>query len=62
MKRTTMTYPLGHTSVTFISDRYAGEYLDTEVKIGDETLLTVAGNERNEFLEKLRELVETYRI
>jgi hypothetical protein len=53
---------LGSAIVVYESDRYNGEYLDTKVRINDETICVIEGNKISEFNEKLEEIINTYRI
>jgi hypothetical protein len=54
--------PLGHTEVVYVSDRYNGEYLDTNVLIGGQSIIWIEGNKIQEFHDKLTELINNYRI
>jgi len=55
-----MEYPSENVSVNMRVDRIDGEYLDTEVDIKGR--FSVAGSRRVEFIKKLGELVEEFRI
>jgi len=62
MKITTTLKQLGDTEVLYISDVYAGEYLDTRVFIGGDCIIAIEGGKISEFHEKLEEVINKYRI
>jgi len=54
---------LGDSSeVTYISDTYNSEYLDTEVRINNIFVCVIEGNKISEFHEQLINLISKYRI
>jgi len=60
---TTKTFKqLGHIEVTYISDVFNGEYMDTEVVISGRSVIWIEGNKIQEFHDKLSEIINKYRI
>ena len=62
MKRTKWTTTIGYSQVDYISETDCGEKFDTKVIVNDQLLCVIEGNKINAFNEKLRMLVERYRI
>jgi hypothetical protein len=53
---------IGESHILFISDKLAGELLDTQVRIADEHICCIAGSTIDSFYEELCALIEKYRI
>jgi len=54
--------PLGNTEITYISDVFKGEIMDTEVTIHGYVICWIAGTEIDAFHEQLSQLINKYRI
>ena len=53
---------VGSLIVKSVSDIIDGKQYDTEIKFGKQTLCWVSGSRVHEFVTKLRELVNEYKI
>ena len=65
MPRETIQTKYGHMGdqrLTLTSAVYYGEVLDTKVEMGDQYICSIAGAERQQFLDELSDLVDKYRI
>ncbi len=62
MDTKTEIYNVGDLEIKLVCDFYFGDYLDTRVVINGQTLCTIGGTERNEFISELQELVNRFRI
>ena len=61
--KTVKTYKqLGHTEITYVSDIFNGQYMDTEVILKGNVICVIEGNKIQEFHNKLAEIVNKYRI
>lgn len=58
----TETKYIGDAPATLTIDIIDGQILDTKVEINNLTLCWVAGNQRQEFIDKLNEIINEYRI
>ncbi len=57
-----ITKQVGDLQITATSEVYFGELLDTTIEIEGGIMCCVAGNEREEFIQKMQELINKYRI
>ena len=53
---------LGHLEIKYESELYNGEILDTRVIIEGQIMIWIAGDTIEEFHEKLKQVIQTYRI
>ncbi len=56
------TKQLGNLKITATSEVHLGEILDTKIEIDGGVLCWVAGNECDEFIDKIQALIIQYRI
>jgi len=62
-KKINQEYFIGNVKATLVAEHYPGEeILDTEVKIGDQTLCWISWPKRQTFIDYLNEVIEEYRI
>jgi len=70
MKKRNRTFVIEGVKVITSSDYEDGELFDTEIRISDDNhsvfdgafLCSVAGNQRDEFLSELEQLIKKYKI
>ncbi len=62
MQQHIQTFTLPLTKVTLVSDKCEGMLLDTEVKIGKETLVVISAADITEFKKELTNICNKYRI
>lgn len=62
-KSKSFTYEtIGNAKVTMKSDLFDGEVMDTDVYIDDTYIVSIAGEDREQFLYRLKMLIDEYRI
>ena len=55
-------FGFGHLEIKMTVDIIDGKEYDTKVEIGNEVLIWVSGEEKDQFKKELQEIIERYRI